>query len=160
MSIITLKQKGSSLIEVVVALFVLAIGMLGVMSMQVKSMQFSQSAYYYGQAVFLANDILEAMRSNPAFAHAYLIELDEPAPDASASCNSTSTSCSQAELRDWDLNEWRNNVESTLISGKSSVTNNGNFYTITVQFDDSRSEHASGTDTGASLSEYILVTEI
>ena len=73
-------QSGSSLIEVVVALFVLAIGMLGVLSMQVKSMQFNQSAYYYSQAVYLANEILENMRSSPSNANTYVIDLEEESP--------------------------------------------------------------------------------
>lgn len=152
------KQQGSSLIEMMVALFVLAIGMLGIMSMQVKSMQFNQSAYYYGQAVYLANEIVESMRSNSGVAHTYLIELDEVNPNPQADCSLAGVICSPAQLRDWDLSRWRENVSGTLVSGTSSITNNGNFYTITVQFDDSRSD--PNGDKGTVLGEYVLVTEI
>lgn len=152
------QEAGSSLIEVVVALFVLAVGMLGVLSMQVKSMQFSQSAYYYAQAVYLANDILEKMRSNPSMAASYLLELDDITPAATVDCSDAGVTCSSAELRSHDLKEWRDNVRDTLVSGKSSVANNGDYYLITVQFDDSRSE--VNNDDGPTLSEYVLVTEI
>ena len=152
------QQKGSSLIEMVVALFVLAIGMLGVMSMQLKSMQFNQSAYYYSQAVYLAYDILEGIRANPSMASAYVIKLDDATPTASVDCESDSVSCTPQQLKDWNLNNWRTNVASTLASGRSSIANDGSFVTITVQFDDSRSA-AEGTD-GADLAEYVLVTEI
>jgi type IV pilus assembly protein PilV len=151
-------QSGSSLIEVVVALFVLAIGMLGVMSMQVKSMQFNQSAYYYSQAVFLANEILENMRSSPSIANTYLIGLDEKAPEIKKDCEAEDVTCTALEQRDYNLYQWRSNIEKTLVSGKSSVARIGNFYAITVQFDDSRS---SANRTGeVELSEYVLMTEI
>lgn len=152
-------QQGSSLIEVVVALFVLAIGMLGVMSMQVKSMQFNQSAYYYTQATYLANEILEGMRSNRSVANTYLIELDETSPSKAVDCAAAASTCTPQELRDFNLNEWRSNIANTLVSGRSSIQRNGDFYAITVQFDDSRSE-AENSDGKPVLSEYVLVTEI
>lgn len=151
-------EEGSSLIEVVVALFVLAVGMLGVLSMQVKSMQFNQSAYYYSQAVYLANEILESMRSNRSVANTYLIELDENTPTASKDCSGAGVTCTPAELRTYNVSQWRQNIASTLSSGKSSIQRSGDFYAITVQFDDSRSEMDG--DGSPVLSEYVLVTEI
>lgn len=151
-------ESGSSLIEVVVALFVLAIGMLGVLSMQVKSMQFNQSAYYYSQAVYLANEILENMRSNPSIANTYIIALDEKSPTLGKDCGTAGVTCTLTEQRDYNLNKWRDNIEKTLVSGKSSVARVGDFYAITVQFDDSRS--APGEEDDGELSEYVLMTEI
>ncbi len=154
------KEVGSSLIEVVVALFVLAVGMLGVLSMQVKSMQFSQSAYYYSQAAYLANQILENMRSTPGIAHAYLIGLDESAPAASKDCSASGVTCSATELRDFNLKNWRTSVEATLVSGKASVQRVGDFYAIIVQFDDTRSAPDRANKTEPELAEYVLMTEI
>lgn len=154
------KEVGSSLIEVVVALFVLAIGMLGVLSMQVKSMQFNQSAYYYSQAVYLANEILENMRSSPGIANAYLIGIDESAPTANKNCGASGETCTATELRNFNLKNWRENVEATLVSGKSSVQRVGDFYAITVQFDDSRSSPEQKADGSPELAEYVLMTEI
>jgi type IV pilus assembly protein PilV len=153
------QEVGSSLIEVVVALFVLAIGMLGVLSMQVKSMQFNQSAYYYTQAVYLANQVLENMRSSPDLANAYLIGLNESAPTASKNCSAAGETCSATELRNYNLKTWRDNVQATLVSGKSSVERVGDFYAITVQFDDTRSSPDKDGDT-PELAEYVLMTEI
>lgn len=154
------KETGSSLIEVVVALFVLAIGMLGVLSMQVKSMQFNQSAYYYSQAVYLANQILEDMRSSPNIANAYLIGIDESTPESTKNCSISGETCSATELRDFNLKTWRENVEGTLVLGKSSVERIGNFYAITVQFDDSRSSPDAESNGNPELAEYVLMTEI
>jgi len=57
-------QTGSSLIEVLISLTVLAFGILGVLGMQAKSVQFNQSAGVYSHAVHLAGDIAERIRSN------------------------------------------------------------------------------------------------
>jgi type IV pilus assembly protein PilV len=154
----SVKQSGSSLIETVVALFVLSIGLLGVLSMQVKSMQFNQSAFYYGQAVYLANEILENMRSNKAVANTYLIDFDENKPSLTVNCNESGKKCTPSQLRDFDIHHWRSNIERSLVTGKSSVKRVGDFYAITVQFDDSRS--AADNAEGAELSEYVLLTEI
>lgn len=151
-------QTGSSLLEMMISLFVLAIGLLGVLSMQVKSLQFNQSAYYYSQAAYLANDIVESMRSTPETAKTYLIGLEEPDPGGATDCETKFDVCSSGQMRDWVLAKWRANVASTLSAGRSSISNNGDFYTVTVQFDDSRSEAAGGED--LVLSEYVLVTEI
>lgn len=57
-------QQGSSLVEVLVALFVLAIGLLGTLAMQTKSMQFNQAAHNYSKAVYIATDIAERMKTH------------------------------------------------------------------------------------------------
>jgi len=152
------KQEGSSLMEVVVALFVLAIGMLGVLGMQVKSLQFSQSAYQYSQAVYLANEILEGMRGNPGAVNTYLVGLDEVIAQPAADCEQQGVTCTPAQMKNFNLFQWRENITSTLVSGKSKIERNGSFFAITVQFDDSRSEAVDHT--GPALSEYVLVTEI
>ncbi len=152
------KHRGSSLIEVVVALFVLAIGMLGVLSLQVKSMQFNQSAYYYSQAVYLANDILEGMRSNSSAAETYLVAFDSVIAEPAADCEASGVTCTPAQLKNFNLYHWRQRISDSLVSGRSSITKVGDFFAITVQFDDSRSEIQDVN--GAVINEYVLVTEI
>lgn len=148
-------ESGSSLIEVMVALFVLAIGLLGVLAMQARSSKFNQSTYYYAQAAFLANDIADAMRTNKSVAASYSIMLDDPIPTAS-NCASTTVNCSAAEIKDWNIRNWRTTLASTLPAGKGSIETNGNFYTITVQFNDARSSNDGADD----LHEYVLVTQV
>ncbi len=139
--------QGSSLIEVMVALFVLAIGLLGALSMQVKSMQYTQSAYYYSQAMYLASEILESMRSNSGYLSAYDIPLGDT---ASLSSDCFGVVCSGAELSEYNVYEWRGNVANSLVSGQSSIsTTSTGQVTITLQYSDQ-----------TKLSEYVLVTEI
>ena len=59
-------MHGASLIEVLVAMVILAIGMLGLAGLQLSSMNNNQSAFYRSQATFLANDKLDRVRVNKA----------------------------------------------------------------------------------------------
>lgn len=114
------KQHGSSLIEVMIALFVLAIGLLGVLAMQVNAIKLNQNAYLYSQAAMLASDMLEAMRSNPTETNSYALTFTEATPDA-PNCTTAGTDCSTSAIRDWNLNQWRTNVEGLLPGGMSEV---------------------------------------
>lgn len=53
------------MIEVLIALVVLCIGVLGMVSLQGQGLQLSQSAIQRSNAVMLAQDLVEMMRSNP-----------------------------------------------------------------------------------------------
>jgi len=64
MSII--ENKGFSLIEVMVAVFVLAIGLLGIAGLQLSGIKNNQTAYVRTQATELAHSLAERMRANVA----------------------------------------------------------------------------------------------
>jgi type IV pilus assembly protein PilV len=65
-------QAGFTLVEVMVAVLILAVGLFGVIVAQVKSAQASQGAAQRSQANLLAADLFERMRSNPAHAFQYV----------------------------------------------------------------------------------------
>ena len=57
-------QRGVGLIEILISVILISIGFLAAARMQVEGMRFSQSAYHQSQAYFLANDMIDRMRSN------------------------------------------------------------------------------------------------
>lgn len=61
-------QCGFSMVEVLVSLVIICIGVLGMLALQGRSVQLTQSTVSQSQAVLLANDLLELMRSNPSSA--------------------------------------------------------------------------------------------
>lgn len=154
-------QKGSSLVEVMVALFVLAIGLLGVLAMQSKSMQYNQSAHVYSQAVYLANDIAERVRSNtdPAANYAVAIPGSEP-----TDCKTVA--CGAAALAAWDLYWWNQNIQNFLPAGAGAIEpvvfDGRNFLNIQVSFDDSRADgKAPGSEQDyTGRKSYALMVEI
>jgi type IV pilus assembly protein PilV len=56
------KQLGSSLLEVLVAVVILAFGLLGLAGLQISSVKSSHSAYQRSQATLLAYDMADRMR--------------------------------------------------------------------------------------------------
>lgn len=60
----TATQKGYSLLEILIAVLVLSIGLLGLAGLQTFSMQSNQSAAQVSQATFLTEDLLDRMRAN------------------------------------------------------------------------------------------------
>ncbi len=164
-------QRGSSLIEVMVSLLVLAIGILGILGMQAKSMQYNQSANAYSQAIFLVSDLAERIRSNPDPDANYDYDVDDAMPAAAATnCDADNVTCTRQQLATWDLYNWDQRVKDSLPAGVSTVsrvTYDGtrNYMDIQVSFDDTRSENqdpsqAAQGESGITRKTYRLMVEI
>lgn len=111
-------QRGFTLIEVLVAGLILAIGLVGVAGLQAFSLKNNQSAFMRSQATALAYDLADRMRSNVAGANGGFYA---PATAAlNVGCKTTS-GCSPAQLAQHDLAEWSNSVATYLPSGTGFV---------------------------------------
>jgi len=62
------RQRGLSLVEVLVAVLVLSVGLLGLAALQGISLQSSQAAYFRTQATNAAYEVAEFMRANRSWA--------------------------------------------------------------------------------------------
>lgn len=106
------KQKGFTLLEVLVAMVVLSIGLLGLAGLMATSMRNNHSAYQRTQATWLAYDVLDRMRVNRtaalAAANNYNIALG------------TATSASSG-LAGTDVNGWKTMLANVLPAGDGSV---------------------------------------
>ncbi|MFT3907235.1 MAG: type IV pilus modification protein PilV [Steroidobacteraceae bacterium] len=121
-------QRGISIVEVLVALVVLSVGMLGIAGLYVITLRSSGSAIYRTQAVALAADMADRIRANRNATTSYA-----GAADSSGSCEGSSAgSCSAAAMAASDLYVWRQAIASTL-PGSSGLANSGG--TITVAAD-------------------------
>ena len=58
-------QAGFNLVEVLVALVILAFGLLGIASLQITGVRGTQGSYFRSQAVAFANEFAERMYMNP-----------------------------------------------------------------------------------------------
>lgn len=57
-------MKGFALIEIVVTLFILSVGLLAIMGMQLTALRHSQAAYFHGLAITQLSAMLERLRFN------------------------------------------------------------------------------------------------
>ncbi|MEM7083577.1 MAG: type IV pilus modification protein PilV [Pseudomonadota bacterium] len=123
-------SRGFSLIEVLVALVVLSVGMLGVLTLQVKGLQFSQSARISTNAILAASDMADRIRANPNGGLSYVAGLggagDQPQPQCADLPNApmpANTTCTTAELAAFDIWLWKEAIASDagLPGGEGSI---------------------------------------
>ena len=125
-------QRGASLLEVLIAVLILAIGMLGVAAMQSMSLRNSLSALERSQATVQTYAIMDAMRANIADArnNQYNLAL-AAAPCAAPAAGGT--------LATRDLNNWINSLQATLgPSACGAVACAANVCEITIRWNDER----------------------
>lgn len=113
--------RGFTLVEVLVALVVLAVGMLGLAVLLVEGLQGSRSAIEHTQAVSLAADIAERMRANRAAGPAYDTAEGTPEPRIDAACEHAAGPCDPRALAGHDLRRWLDDVAATLPEGHGVV---------------------------------------
>lgn len=96
-------QRGVSLIEVLVAVVVLGIGLLGTAALQANALRGGQSSFESSMAVVQTNSILEAIRANAANAGAY--------NNAAKLCAVPTATGSRAER---DLQRWMTDLKTSV----------------------------------------------
>ena len=139
--------RGFSLIEVLVALLVLSVGLLGLAAMNTNGLRLNQAAFMRGQAAFLAYDIADRMRANRAGAQDdhYVIAHGTA---AASDDDCVAAACSAEQLADYDLLAWKTALAARLPSGDGAIVEdaaNPNEFTVTVRWDEERTG-ATGTD--------------
>ena len=144
-------QRGIGLIEVLVSLLIIAIGVLGMAGLHSRSLQHSQAAYLHSRATFLAGDMLDRIRANPAMAttsDAYLSALDEDVIDDCDEDNYPDTcesgECSGQQLAQYDIQQWKFQLACELPQTRAAISFDDNsdsrIYTIQVSFPDGAQE--------------------
>lgn len=145
------RQRGLSLIEVLIALVVLAIGLLGTAAMQTLSLEGTANANTRSVAFYLANDMTDRMRANTKGSE------DGDYTDVSkaaitANCSAVA-GCTPKQMAYNDLQEWQTSVATLLPGGVGAisgpaVTGNAN-YVITVSWRERTKEAKASGETAA-----------
>ncbi|ABV86414.1 type IV pilus modification protein PilV [Shewanella pealeana] len=101
------KEKGLSLIEVLVALVILTVGLIGVFNLHVISKRGSFESFQQTQAAYLANDIISRIKLNrsqlTSYAGTYSGTLSIPGKRCDVSVGQPIDTCNTFETRLWDL---------------------------------------------------------
>ena len=129
---VDVKHKGFTLVEVLVALVVMSVGMLGIAALYLEGLRAGRTALYRTTAVNLAADMADRIRANQNAGVAYA----GTGPGADSACVNGPVDCTAAQLADDDWFSWSNQLDAQLPNGASGEVEIAGAapatYTITV----------------------------
>lgn len=106
------QQQGVSLVEALVAVLIVALGVLGMLGMQINVLAETRNSTQRAQALRIIEDLSERVKSNPsryAVLSTYVLpNWDEPGSTVVPNCSAVV--CSAGQQAAWDINAWRRNV--------------------------------------------------
>lgn len=151
-------QRGFTLVEVLVAVLVISIGLLGVARLVLAAVKANDSAYMRGQATALAYSILDHMEANLTEAKngGYAVNFGAYAAPG-FTCVGAGNTCTAAQIAKYDLYLWKQQLSAAsgvttgaLPAGDGQIVMNTGVTgqvtaTITIQWDDSIAQWAFGT---------------
>jgi len=118
-------QRGDSLIEVMMAVLIFSIGLIGLAGLMVMSTRSNHAAYLRTQVTFLASNMADRMSANPAGvwrgsynSNAY------PVAAATVGCGS-GAACSSAELAMHDQQLWSSQLKTFLPNPVATIACGG-----------------------------------
>ena len=111
----SVSMAGFSLVEVLIALIIMSVGMLGIAGLYVHSMQAGRTSLFRHHAVTLAGDVADRIRANPLGGAAYV------GGGADNNCVAGGVNCTAAEMAAKDVFLWAEQAEATLPDGEVTV---------------------------------------
>lgn len=125
--------RGFSLLEVLVAVLILSIGLLGIAGLQITGLRYAAAANIQYVASLQVLDMAERMRANMAgvTAGAY-----NSISGIGSDPGCISSSCSPSQMAATDAYQWNSTNARVLPSGTGTVTSNGNLFTINISWNE------------------------
>jgi len=150
-------SAGFSLLEVLIALVILSVGLLGIAALMSTALKSNDSAYMRTQATVMAYNIIDRMRANMPGVNnlAYVVSMPANASTATVypvTCIGAGAGCTSSTLATYDINQWEYDLAQQLPGGRGAVSvtigPSATTATVTVLWNDSRA-HDSLQKTGA-----------
>lgn len=124
-------QTGMTLIEVLVAVLILTVGLLGAAALQLNALKYTDGSRMTSQASFIAYDMLDRIRANSGADYQW--------------GRTERTLPTTAGVRDLDLRDFETSIlEFAGESGKGTVAVNADEATVSISWDDSRAANTAG----------------
>lgn len=168
-------QSGFTLVEVLVAVLVISIGLLGVARLVLAAVRANDSAYLRGQAAALAYSIVDQMQANRAAALAggYNVAFGAYA-NPGFTCEGAGATCTPQQIAQYDLYMWKQQLSAASATTSGALpSGDGQIViaypaggqvtaTITIEWDDSIAQWAFGAakDATPALTTFTLETAL
>jgi type IV pilus assembly protein PilV len=130
-----IKQKAFTLLEVMVALVIFSIGLLGLAGLQSAGIYNNQISYSRTLATQHLYDLADRIRNNPG------IDYGAVSPSGANNCV-TGADCTPAQMAAYDVFEWNQHLvdpepgyDSPLTNAVGFISLTGNTYTLSVGWD-------------------------
>ncbi|WP_019568119.1 type IV pilus modification protein PilV [Thioalkalivibrio sp. ALMg13-2] len=148
------RSSGVTLIEVLVALLVLSIGLLGVAALQANALQANHGSQLRSQATNLSYDIADRMRANRKAA----LDGDYDGTVVAQFCPADANDLPDptGTLAQRDLLEWTIAMGCGLPGASGEIERDGSTFDITIRWDNSRLSEDDSDD----VEEFVTRTEI
>ena len=137
-------QHGFTLIEILVAILILSLGVLGLIGMETVALKNNMSAYHRSQATLLAYDLSDKMRGNPAGVSAgeYISALPSGTEHdnicVSYTGSVTGSTCDSEKIAEREVYEWQQQIGAILPNGVGTMVLVSGVHTVTISWDDDR----------------------
>ena len=117
------RQRGISLIESLIAMIVAALGILGVVGVQMRTLTDTSTTVRRAQAIRLIEDFSERLKVNPnaltilsSYESGFSATVSEPANKCT-----TDPGCTNAQQAAFDVATWKETIKNSLPAGDASI---------------------------------------
>ena len=137
------KERGMTLIEVLLAIVIFAIGLLGVAALQVAGLRYTKGSQNRSLAIIQAENITERMRANTAA----VADGKYVTPDVSETLPDCLTAeCTPAQMAEYDLATWLSDTRQALGAKRyDGALNTDSNVNATVCIDSTPEDGTNGT---------------
>lgn len=117
------RTAGMSLLEVMIAVVIFSVGLIGVAALMLTSMRDNDATLARTQSTILASEMYEKMLANlpgAAAGHYTVAFADTLTTTASPACDAAA--CDTQQLANWDLAQWATRLNQVLLSPDAEIT--------------------------------------
>ena len=146
--ILKLKQQGAGLLEVLVAVIILSVGLLGIAGMEAASLRNNVSSMNRSNATFLLGSIMDKIRANPGATASYTTSEGAGLSVKYDNCRTISATCGTGDIAAADIAEWKcllgnfsddtncDGITALMADGDGEIEISGNMLQIRVMWSD------------------------
>jgi len=113
------RRRGFTLLEVLIALLVFSLGLLGMAGLLIVSVKTNHSAYLRTQASFLAQSMADRMRAN--MPRVWTGDYDDGYPSGDTDPCSGGAACSRADIATRDKAQWSTQLQDLLPNAAGTI---------------------------------------